>query len=116
MNDRQLLWQQKLEELSTIRDDLDEGIDAGIKGAVAALQFLGLHTIQSCEGHLGRGEAAPWVEIESPEVRTLRPRMRELDEQRETLEEDDEACERVSQELQKAVQEARRLNAWPLKK
>jgi hypothetical protein len=79
MNDRQLLWQQKLAEVSKLRDEADKGIDEGIKETVAALQLLGLQTIQSCEGHLDRGkQTAPWVDIESPEVRALRSRIWEL--------------------------------------
>jgi hypothetical protein len=47
-------------------------IDQGIFEMVVALNMLGFRTVMSCEGHLEKGIAGPWVDIESDEIQALR--------------------------------------------
>src|SRR5687767_10818868 len=58
-------WNQKIEELKGVGDKLGMGIDGGILEMVAALNLNGIKTTQSCEGHLDRALAYPWVQIGS---------------------------------------------------
>ncbi len=51
------------ERVSTLTDKLGTPIDPGIFETVVALNLLGLHTLQSCEGHLDHGCPYPWVTI-----------------------------------------------------
>ena len=45
-------YQEMYERVSTFTDKLGTPIDPGIFETVVALNLLGLHTFQSCEGHL----------------------------------------------------------------
>ncbi len=56
-------------EVETWTDGLGLPIDEGIKETVIVLNLLGLKTYQSCEGHLGEGDSAPWVTfvVDTPE-------------------------------------------------
>jgi hypothetical protein len=56
-------WQQVATEFAQTTDKLGQEIDKGIFETVIALNVLGVHTSQSCEGHLERAIAAPWVDI-----------------------------------------------------
>lgn len=47
-------------------------IDAGILNTVIALNIFDVNTTQSCEGHIERGIAAPWVDIQAPETDELK--------------------------------------------
>ncbi len=67
--DKQIVWRQKLIEMEHIRDGMGKGLDPHIKETVAVLQLLGLHTQQSCQGHIDHGVAAPWIDIQSPDSR-----------------------------------------------
>lgn len=51
---------------ASVTDALGKPIDAGILQTVSALHALNIHTIGSCEGHMGWGIAGPWVDILSP--------------------------------------------------
>jgi hypothetical protein len=62
-------------------DALGKGIDPGIFDTVVALNALDIPTVASCEGHLERALAAPWIDVEPPEVLTLRQQLRELQDQ-----------------------------------
>lgn len=42
-------------------------IDKGILETVVVLNLLGLHTSQSCEGHLDGGRPYPWVDFQTEE-------------------------------------------------
>jgi hypothetical protein len=46
-----------------ITDRLGLGIDSEIKESVTVLLVLGFITTGSCQGHLNRGNAAPWINI-----------------------------------------------------
>ena len=56
-------YQEMYERVSTFTDKLGTPIDPGIFETVVALNLLGLHTFQSCEGHLDHGCPYPWVTI-----------------------------------------------------
>ena len=56
-------YQEMHERVSTFTDKLGTLIDPGIFETVVALNLLGLHTFQSCEGHLDHGCSYPWVTI-----------------------------------------------------
>lgn len=74
-------WQAVTEQMRRTLDGLGKGIDPGIFETVVALNVLGIPTVASCEGHLERAIAAPWVEIEPGEVLALRQQLRELQDQ-----------------------------------
>lgn len=63
VGDRQTYWQQLVAEVNEYRDGLGKRVDEGIKPAVVALNALGFETNGSCEGHLERGQAFPWIDI-----------------------------------------------------
>lgn len=56
-------YQETYERVSTFTDKLSTPIDPGIFETVVMLNLLGLHTFQSCEGHLDHGCPYPWVTI-----------------------------------------------------
>jgi hypothetical protein len=56
-------YQEMRERVSTFTDKLGTSIDPGIFETVVVLNLLGLHTFQSCEGHLDHGYPYPWVTI-----------------------------------------------------
>lgn len=60
---KQELWNAMANEVNCWVDGLGYPIDKGIKDLVIALNLLGIETIASCEGHLERALAYPWVEI-----------------------------------------------------
>lgn len=74
-------WHTTAEQLRQITDALGKGIDPGIFDTVVALTVLGIPTVASCEGHLERAIAAPWIDVEPPEVLNLRQQLRELQDQ-----------------------------------
>jgi hypothetical protein len=63
------VWEHKLNEMEQLRDGIGKGLDQHIKETVAVLQLFGVHTQHSCEGHLDHGVAAPWIDIQSPDLR-----------------------------------------------
>lgn len=56
-------YQEMHERVSTFTDKLGTPIDPCIFETVVALNLLGLHIFQSCEGHLDHGCPYPWVTI-----------------------------------------------------
>lgn len=102
-------WQQRVNELGHITDALRKPIDLGIFETVVALNLFDIHTTQSCEGHLDRGIAAPWVEVQAPETETgkaLRKQANQLADTIETLEHE----ERPDEELAPLYQALHRLH------
>ncbi len=63
-NERQQRWDTVVAQVENFRDGLGMKVDAGIKETVTAMNVLGFKTRQSCEGHLERVQAAPWVDIQ----------------------------------------------------
>lgn len=66
MTTKQQQWNRTREKFRKVTDKLGCSIDEGILETVIVLNLLGLRTTQSCEGHLDRAVAAPWVDIEPP--------------------------------------------------
>jgi len=64
-NEKEILWNEKLQEVNEIGDRLGRGIEDGVREVVAGLQFLGVETCQSCEGHDEKedGSGSPWVSM-----------------------------------------------------
>lgn len=56
-------WEEVSQRVRLITDAIGNPIDEGIFDTVVALNALGYTTVMSCEGHLGRAIAAPWVDI-----------------------------------------------------
>lgn len=101
-------WQQVVTEFSQVTDRLGQPIDHGIFNTVVGLNMFGIHTSQSCEGHLERGIAAPWVEIrplETPESKQAKADAQQAMKRADSAERMGEPEERVT-ELYK---QARRL-------
>lgn len=59
------MWNETAKHFSHTVDKLGKKIDPGIFDTVVALNMLGVHTVASCEGHLGWGVPHPWVNIEA---------------------------------------------------
>ncbi|HCI82341.1 MAG TPA: hypothetical protein DHW02_21920 [Ktedonobacter sp.] len=62
-NNRQTQWDEMYACLSKTPDKLGRGIDAGIMDTVVVLNLLEMPTTMSCEGHLERAAANPWVHV-----------------------------------------------------
>lgn len=60
-------YQEMHARVATFTDKLGTPIDPGIFETVVALNLLGLHTLQSCEGHFDHGCPYPWVTISDDE-------------------------------------------------
>ena len=56
-------YEEMCKRVATFTDKLGATVDSGIFEMVVALNLLGLHTLQSCEGHLDHGYPYPWVTI-----------------------------------------------------
>jgi len=67
-SDKQTRWEEISAGVDGITDKLGEKIDPNIKEAVIALKALDINASQSCEGHLDRGIAAPWIDIVDKKV------------------------------------------------
>jgi hypothetical protein len=101
-------WQQVVVALETTKDRSGLGIDKGVFETVAALNILDINTKQSCEGHLERGIAAPWIDVEVKETEGLKA----LKEQLQRAMDDEERAEQegvVEEELARLYAERQRL-------
>ena len=56
-------YEEMCKRVATFTDKLGATIDDGIFDTVVALNLLGFHTFQSCEGHLDHGYPYPWVTV-----------------------------------------------------
>jgi hypothetical protein len=57
------VW-EKLSQLFThVVDGIGKEIDSGVIETVVGLNAVGIRTIASCEGHIGRGKPFPWIDI-----------------------------------------------------
>ena len=70
-------WLQTEMKVNSITDRLDLGIDNRIRESIVALQVLGFVTTASCEGHVKRGLAAPWINVGRKVPREILIRKRE---------------------------------------
>ena len=60
---KQQQWENLENEVETWIDGMGKRIDPKIKNTTIALNILGFHTDQSCEGHLNWGNSYPWVDF-----------------------------------------------------
>jgi hypothetical protein len=56
-------WLQVVGETLRLKDLQGKKIDFGILHLVIALRAFGFKTIASCEGHINRARAVPWVDL-----------------------------------------------------
>ncbi|EKD62797.1 MAG: hypothetical protein ACD_52C00053G0001 [uncultured bacterium] len=71
-------WQATTQKFLNTSDNLGKDIDPKILDTVIALNLLGVSTSQSCEGHLDRALAGPWIILGTPtdlEVETVKTQM-----------------------------------------
>lgn len=69
MTEQEKKWQELSQWAETVTDAVGCSIDEGIRETVIAMNAIGIHTLASCEGHLERSIAAPWVDIGHPDAR-----------------------------------------------
>jgi len=67
--DKRQAWQKVLDRAFRVKRSFR--LDAKIESIVLALNENGVHTTQSCEGHMGHGFAYPWVRIMEEDCGTL---------------------------------------------
>lgn len=119
MNERvthQERWERKLCEVDALRDKIGKPVDRGIRETVAILQLLGLHTRQSCEGHIGWGLAAPWVQLYVPEAEKLLREIIPLENRLQELDEENKEFDRVLHERNQLQEQEGRYeaHAWAI--
>ncbi|GCE22985.1 hypothetical protein [Dictyobacter kobayashii] len=95
-------WQEIAHKLAHATDPTGAPIDPGIMEAVIALNALGVETNASCEGHLDRGHAAPWVDFHAVNTETIRRQAREATRRLQEAEEQQAASE-VLEELNREM-------------
>ncbi|MDP3769564.1 MAG: hypothetical protein U1A23_00585 [Candidatus Sungbacteria bacterium] len=96
--EKQKAWDVMAERVARTVDGVGKRIDENIKEAVIALNMLNINTSASCEGHLDRGNAGPWIDIKSlptPEMKLLKEKIDPLRRQADEIEEQ-EKKQRVS--------------------
>ena len=62
-----------------ITDKLGCKIDKGIRTIIVLLNFNGIITYSSCNGHKNRGYCFPWINIKSDYIDVIRPLIKDLD-------------------------------------
>jgi len=67
-------WLEVVSRTFRLKDHQGNKIDFGVLHLVAALQAPGFKTIASCEGHIHRGKAVPWVDLALDEQTRVRLR------------------------------------------
>lgn len=60
-------WEEAEAFARRLVDGMECPLDEGILPTVVAFNLLGLHTCQSCEGHLDYGAPYPWIDFETDE-------------------------------------------------
>jgi hypothetical protein len=80
---KQEMWDTMSAEVSHWIDGIGCHIDKEIKDTVIALNLMGIETTGSCEGHLDRGFAYPWIDIQTypSEVRKMMSEFSDIQEQ-----------------------------------
>jgi hypothetical protein len=65
--DKKQQWDDIVSIMAKVTDKLGMPIDQGIFETVIVFNALGINTSMSCEGHLNRGRAAPWIRFQTKE-------------------------------------------------
>lgn len=86
-------WLEIAHKLADATDPTGAPIDPGIMEMVIALNVLGVETNASCEGHLDRGHAAPWVDFHAVGTEAIRRQAREATRRLQEAEEQQAAPE-----------------------
>lgn len=86
-------WLEIAHKLADATDPTGTPIDPGIMEMVIALNVLGVETNASCEGHLDRGYAAPWVDFHAVGTEAIRRQAREATRRLQEAEEQQAAPE-----------------------
>jgi len=69
-------WLKIKEKVKDIKDFLGKPIDKKIEKTVIILNYLGINTSSSCEGHLSHGTFAPYIDIESYKAQKLEDKLK----------------------------------------
>jgi excisionase family DNA binding protein len=69
--DKRQTWNDLEERMARTIDRLKKHIDPGIMQTVVALNAMGIYTTASCEGHLDRALAYPWIDVSLEEAESL---------------------------------------------
>lgn len=89
-------WLETAQRLEGATDALGTPIDKGIMEAVIALNVLGVMTDSSCEGHLDRGYAAPWIDFHAVGIEALRKQASDANRKLREAEEQQSSSETIS--------------------
>lgn len=67
-DEQESIWEDERKKVREMTDRFGEGVDPKIEETVVGLNLSEFPTTQSCEGHLDRGHAGPWVDIAAKET------------------------------------------------
>lgn len=81
-SEKEKFWDETAARIGKTIDKLGMRVDSGIKDMAVALNVCGIHTTASCEGHLDRDEAGPWVDVEAKDAVVLRTMLGNIKKQR----------------------------------
>jgi len=106
MHEKQQNWNEVTARMSQVTDKLGMPIDKGILETVVALNVLGISTSMSCEGHLDRGRATPWIRFHAKGPALLLAQVKEATDQLERA----KAEHAPTEEIEKRTRELFRLS------
>lgn len=104
-------WLEATQQLAQATDALGTPIDSGVMETVIALNVLGVETNASCEGHLDRGYAAPWIDFHAVGTESIRKQASAATKQLQDAEEQhasEEVVQKLSQEMFRLAHEENR--------
>jgi hypothetical protein len=96
-------WQETANRMAKITDSLGKPVDAEIMDVVVALNAVGIHTTQSCEGHMDRGKPYPWIGVGAPRVEHLQQELGRLIQQCQTATEDYDALVKKARDIEQTL-------------
>lgn len=88
-------WDEGREAVQQFTDRLGCSVDEGIMETVVALNLLGLHTSQSCQGHLDHGHPYPWIDFETEGCPGYEQAQEDACREGLSAEEEEAACKRL---------------------
>jgi hypothetical protein len=78
-SEREANWTRMEGYINQVGDRLGMGIDQGIKQTIIGLNVLGINTTASCEGHIDRAIAGPWIDVSAAETEEMKAMTKEAD-------------------------------------